>query len=114
MSWTSKEAAVGQINQETNIEQHTNDDDNMLPVLNIVLLQPEAEQGTRSSKSHLPYKNFNVDRTDESEIGHDAKALFEVMALEHNQQKSFSPVSALLFEQYIPVNAVFKAILAKG
>jgi hypothetical protein len=57
----------------------------MLPVLNIVLLQPEAEPGTRSSKSHLPYKNFNLDRTDESQIGHDAKALFEVMALEHNQ-----------------------------
>lgn len=61
------EAAIREINQAPNIE-NANDGNNIIPVLNIEILQPEAEVGSRRSKRQLPYINYNKDTTDESEI----------------------------------------------
>ena len=97
------EAAIREINQAPNIE-HANEGNNIIPVLNIEILQPEAEVGSRRSKRQLPYINYNEDTTDESEIEQGAKALLEVLTLEHNPSKSYSPVSALLLEPYIPIS----------
>ena len=41
------EAAIREINQAPNIE-HANEGNNIIPVLNIEILQPEAEVGSRS------------------------------------------------------------------
>jgi hypothetical protein len=97
------EAAIREVYLAPNME-HANDDNNIIPVLNIDILQPEAEVGSRRSKRHLPRINYNEDTADESEIEQGAKALLEVLTLEHDPSKPYSPASALLLEPYIPIS----------
>ncbi len=97
------EAAIKEVNQAPNIE-HANDDNNIIHVLNIEILQPEVEVGSRRSKRHLPRINYNEDTADESEIEQGAKALLEVLTLEHDPSKPYSPASALPLEPYIPIS----------
>ena len=56
------EAAIREINQAPNIE-HANDGNNIIPVLNIEILQPEAEVGSRRSKRQLYWNEYVSKRT---------------------------------------------------